>query len=75
LLTLLSGEYKVVLATMQEEDLIDLRFSLGMGMGMGIQNAFVLHEPGSKLMASCGAVKPDVTSRLIISKLWRSVKS
>jgi len=35
LLTLLSGEYKVVLATMQEEDLIDLRFSLA----KGIQNA------------------------------------
>ena len=71
LLTLLSGEYKVVLATMREEDLIDLRFSLW----MGIQNAFVLHERGSKLLASCGAVNPDDASGLIISKLWRSVKS
>ena len=71
LLTLLSGEYKVVLATMQEEDLIDLRFSLG----MGIQNAFVLHERGSQLLASCGAVNPDDASRLIICELWRSVKS
>jgi hypothetical protein len=71
LLTLLSGEYKVVLATMQEEDLIDLRFSLG----MGIQNAFVLQERRSKLLASCGAVNPDDASRLIISKLWRSGKS
>ena len=71
LLTLLSGEYKVVLATMQEEDLIDLRFSLG----IGIQNAFVLHETGSKLLASSGAVNPDDASRLIISKLGRSGKS
>ena len=62
LLTLLSGEYKVVLATMQEEDLIDLRFSLG----IGIQNAFVLHETGSKLLASWGVVNPDDASRLII---------
>jgi hypothetical protein len=31
LLRLLSGENKVVIATMQEEDLIDLRFSLGIG--------------------------------------------
>ena len=71
LLTLLSGEYKVVLATMQEEDLIDLRFSLG----MGIQNAFVFHETGSKLLASWGVVNPDDASRLIISELWRSVQS
>ncbi|MDD5269410.1 MAG: hypothetical protein PHO08_20235 [Methylococcales bacterium] len=71
LLTLLSGEYKVVLATMQEDELIDLRFSLG----IGIQNAFVLGETGSKLLASCGAVNPDDASGLIISELWRSVQS
>ena len=56
---------------MQEEDLIDLLFSLG----MGIQNTFVLHERGSKLMASCCAVNPDDASRLIISELWRTVQS
>jgi hypothetical protein len=56
---------------MQEEDLIDLHFSLG----MGIQNAFVFHETGSKLLASWGVVNPDDASRLIISELWRSVQS
>jgi hypothetical protein len=34
--------YKAVLATMQEEDLMDLHFSLG----MAIWNVFGLHEPG-----------------------------
>ncbi len=56
---------------MHEDDLIDLRFSLS----IGIQIAFVLQETGSKLLASCGAVNPDNASGLIISELWRSIQS
>jgi hypothetical protein len=43
---------------MQEEDLIDLHFSLG----MAIWNVFGLHEPGRKLLASCGVEHPDDAS-------------
>ena len=71
LMTLLAGEYKVVLATMQEEELIELRFSLG----MRIRNAFGLYEPGSKLLASCGVVHPDDASGVIIRELWRALQN
>jgi len=73
----LEGEQKVVLAVMQEKDLINLRFSLG----KGIRNAFRLHEPGSKLLASCknaiypkasyNVIHPDDASGVIIRELWR----
>ena len=49
LMMILDGEQKIAIAVMQEEDLIDLHFSLG----MAIRNAFGLHEPRSKLLASC----------------------
>ena len=81
LLMILEGNYKLVLATMQEEELIDLRFSLG----LAIQNAFGLHEPGSKLLASCNnAVYPNASynfthpgdaSEVIISELWRALRT
>ena len=71
LLIVLEGEYKVVLATMQEEELIELRFSLG----MRIRNAFGLYEPGSKLLASCGVVHPDDASGVIIRELWRALQN
>jgi len=77
LLMAMEGEQKVVLAVMQEKDLINLRFSLG----KGIRNAFRLHEPGSKLLASCknaiypkasyNVIHPDDTSGVIIRELWR----
>ena len=76
-LMVMEGEQKVVLAVMQEKDLINLRFSLG----KGIRNAFRLHEPGSKLLASCknaiypkasyNVIHPDDTSGVIIRELWR----
>jgi len=71
LLIVLAGEYKVVLATMQEEDLMDLRFSLG----MAIQNVFGLDEPGNKLLASCGVTNPDDVSGVIIRELWRELQN
>ena len=70
LMTVLEDEYKVVLATMQEQDLIDLHFNLG----MAIRNAFGLHEPGSQLLASCGVVHPDDASGVIINELWRKLQ-
>ncbi|MBU2571135.1 MAG: hypothetical protein KJ725_14125 [Gammaproteobacteria bacterium] len=44
LMAILSGEEKLMIALMPEDDLIDLHFSLG----LAIRNAFGLHEPGSK---------------------------
>ena len=58
LMSVLENEHKAALAIMQEDDLIDLHFSLG----MAIRNAFGLHEPGSKLLASCGAVHRGTTT-------------
>ena len=55
LMSVLEDEHKAVLAFMQEEDLIDLHFSLG----LAIRNAFDLHVPWSKLLASCAVVHPD----------------
>ena len=52
---------------MAKEDLIKLHFSLG----MAIRNAFDLHVPWSKLLASCGVVHPDDASGVIIRALWR----
>jgi len=71
LMMILEGDHKVALATMSEEDLIDLHFSLG----MAIQNAFGLHEPGSRLLASCGVAHPDDASGVIISELWRALQA
>jgi hypothetical protein len=45
----LDTEQKASLVAMREENLVNLHFSLG----MVIRNAFRLHDPGSKLLASC----------------------
>jgi hypothetical protein len=67
LMVILSNEQKVYLAAMQENDLIDLHFSLG----LAIRNAFGLHAPGSKLLASCNkTTHPDDVSGVIIQALW-----
>jgi hypothetical protein len=70
LMFILEDEHKAALAIMQEEDLIDLHFSLG----MVIRNAFGLHVPWSNLLASCGVVHPDDASGVIINKLWIRLK-
>lgn len=70
LMMILDGEQKITLVVMREEDFIDLYFSLG----LAIRNAFGLHEPGSKLLASCGVfVHPDDASGVIIRKLWKKL--
>jgi hypothetical protein len=71
LMSVLEDEHKAVLAFMQEEDLIDFHFSLG----LAIRNAFGLHVPWSKLLASCGVVHPDDASGVIIQALWRQLRA
>ena len=71
LMSVLEDEHKAALAIMQEKDLIDLRFSLG----MKIRNAFDLHVPWSKLLASCGVAQPDDASGVIIQALWRRLSA
>ena len=66
LMMVLDEEHKDALLAMPEEDLTDLHFSFG----LAIRNAFKLYEPGSKLLASCGAAHPDDASGVIINELW-----
>ncbi len=70
LIMVLDDEHKDALVAMPEEDLTDLRFSFG----LAIRKAFKLYEPGSKLLASCGAVHPDDASGVIINELWLRLK-
>jgi hypothetical protein len=66
----LDDEQKITLATLQEDDLINLHFSLG----MAIRNAFGLHHADSKLLASCDtATHPDDVSGVIIKALWEQL--
>ena len=77
LMMVLVGEQKIAIAAMQEEDLINLHFSLG----MAIRNAFGLHDADSKLLASCNpnesynATHPDDVSGVIIQALWRRLRA
>jgi len=66
LMLILDGEQKIAIASMQEDDLIDLHFSLG----MLIRNGFSLHQPGSKLLADCEVIHPDDASGVIVKALW-----
>jgi len=67
LINVLDDEHKQFIATMREDDLIDLHFSLG----IEIRNAFGLHDQGSPLLKSLGLfVHPDDASGVIITKLW-----
>jgi hypothetical protein len=69
-MVVLEDEHKAVIASLREEDLIDLHFDLG----LAIRNAFGLHEPGSKLLASCGVAYPDDAAGVIINKIWARLK-
>jgi hypothetical protein len=70
LMMVLDDQQKIALATLQEDDLINLHFSLG----MAIRNAFGLHQVDSKLLASCNtAIHPDDVSGVIIKALWEQL--
>ncbi|WP_404356998.1 DUF6794 domain-containing protein [Methylotuvimicrobium sp. KM1] len=71
LMEILSGEEKLMIAMMPEDELIDLNF----GLGLAIRNAFGLHESGSKLLSSCGATHPVDASGVIILELWRALQA
>jgi len=67
LMTVLDDEHKLIVASMQEDELIDLHFSLG----TDIRNAFRLHDQNSTLLKSLGySVHPDDVSMVIINALW-----
>ena len=70
LMMVLDDEQKIALATLQEDELINLHFSLG----MAIRNAFGLHNSDSRLLASCDTViHPDDVSGVIIKALWEQL--
>jgi len=70
LISVLDNEHKLVIAAMQEEDLIDLHFSLG----TVIRNAFGLHDQDNPLLKSLGYfVHPDDVSMVIINALWKKL--
>ena len=66
LMTVLDDEHKLIVASMQEDELIDLHFSLG----TDIRNSFDLHDIGSTLLADCGTSHPDDGAGVIIRDLW-----
>ena len=70
LMMVFDDEQKIDIATLQEDDLIYLHFSLG----LAIRNAFRLHHADSNLLASCNTViHPDDVSELIIKALWEQL--
>ncbi len=71
LLLVLSFEGRLSIATLRQDELIDLHFSLG----MAVRNAFDLHEPGNKLLAAWGtSIHPDGVSPVFITALWRRLQ-
>ena len=67
LMTVLDDEYKLFIADMLEDDLIDLHFSLG----TDIRNSFGLHDQNSPLLKSLGLfVHPDDVAMVVIHSLW-----
>ena len=72
LMIVLDDEQKIDIATLQEDELINLHFSLG----IAIRNAYGLHNSDSKLLASCDiATHPDDVSEVIIKALWEQLTS
>jgi len=71
LMTVLDDEHKLIVASMQEDELIDLHFSLG----TDIRNSFGLHNENSPLLKSLGLfVHPDDASMVIINALWKKLR-
>jgi len=66
LMSVLDDEHKLIVASMKEDELIDLHFSLG----TDIRNSFDLHDIGSTLLADCGTSHPDDGAGVIIRDLW-----
>lgn len=63
LLIILSESDCSVIASTQEDELIEFHFCLG----AAIRNAFGLYHPGSELLSDCGpGMYPDDASQIII---------
>ncbi len=69
LMIILDGEQKIAIASMQENDLIDLHFTLG----MAIRNGFGLHNADNKLIASVNKCHPDDACEMIVKALWHKL--
>lgn len=70
LINVLEEEHKLVIAVMQEKELINLHF----GLGMAIRNAFGFWDPNSPLIKACTAISPDDISDRVIHELWQRLK-
>ncbi len=70
LMRILTDEQKNEIAALQEDDLIDLHF----GLGLAIRNAFGLHDLDSKLLADCGTKHPDDGAGIVVNELWKRLK-
>ena len=61
-----------VIASTQEDELIEFHFCLG----AAIRNAFGLYHPGSELLPDCGTgMHPDDASQIIIRALWKRLQT
>lgn len=69
LLHILTNEQKKEIAELQEDELFNLHFTLG----LAIRNAFGLHDLNSKLLADCGTKHPDDGAMEVINKLWKKL--
>lgn len=71
LMRILTDEQKNEIAAYQEDNLIDLHFTLG----LSIRNAFGLHDLDSKLLADCGTKHPDDGAGVVVSELWKKLNN
>ncbi|EDY83151.1 hypothetical protein VDG1235_2775 [Verrucomicrobiia bacterium DG1235] len=73
LISEMSEEDKLFVATRKEDDLIQFHT----GWGMGIRNRFGLWSGNNKLLASCGSrwMHPDSASSVIIHSVWEQLRS
>lgn len=71
LMVVLEDEHKAVVASLREEDLIDLHFDLG----LAIRNAFGLHRSNNRLLTDCSVTQPDDAAGVIIRALWKQLNS
>jgi len=69
LLLILADEQKTEIASLDEDDLVDLHFTLGLAN----RNAFGLHDLGNKLLADCGTPHPDDGAGIIVNSLWKKL--
>lgn len=69
LLLVLSDVQKAEIVATQEDDLIDLHFTLG----LAIRNAFGLHDSGGKLLSDCSVVHPDDASGVVVKELRKKL--